>query len=255
MAVLVAACGTGEGAPHGGDFQEPPRWAPRPADQWEIQLQGAVALREDTEVYDVDLDETAAAAVQEMHDAGAKVVCYLNAGAVEDWRSDSADFPAEVIGEPMDGWPGERWLDVRRIDVLEPIMRARIEACRAKGFDAIDPDNVEGYANPSGFDLTVADAVAYFDVLARIAHEQGMSIGLKNGAAMVTDVVDLADFAVNEQCQAFGECDGWKPFAERGKAVLNIEYEGGADAACAGRPDGFTTVYGVPELDRPVTRC
>ena len=61
-----------------------------------------------------------------------------------------------MLGKELDGWPGERWLDVRRWDVLEPILAARFDVCRQKGFDAVEPDNVDGYANESGFPLTAS---------------------------------------------------------------------------------------------------
>ena len=64
--------------------------------------------------------------------------------AVEDWRADVGDFPAAVFGSEMEGWADERWLDIRRTDLLEPIMRRRIETCAEKGFDAVDPDNMNG---------------------------------------------------------------------------------------------------------------
>ena len=60
-----------------------------------------------------------------------------------------------LLGRP-NGWPGERWFDIRRLDVLGSIMRDRIENCRRKGFDAVEPDNVDGYANRTGFPLDCA---------------------------------------------------------------------------------------------------
>ncbi len=73
-------------------------------------------------------------------------VCYINAGAWENWRPDAGDYPSAVIGKPLDGWPGERWLDIRRLDVLAPILESTdwINAA-AKGFDGVEFDNVEGY--------------------------------------------------------------------------------------------------------------
>jgi hypothetical protein len=55
-----------------------------------------------------------------------------------------------VIGNDYEGWPGEKWLDIRQIDQLAPIMRARLDACRAKGFDGIEPDNIDEYTNDTG---------------------------------------------------------------------------------------------------------
>jgi hypothetical protein len=51
-----------------------------------------------------------------------------------------------VLGK-TNGWLGERWLDIRRLPVLEPIMRARLAPCKAKGFDGVEADNVDGYTN------------------------------------------------------------------------------------------------------------
>ena len=93
----------------------------------------------------------------------------MNAGGWEDWRSDADAFPAPVLGEPLDDWEGERWLDTRQLDVLLPIMTARLDACAAKGCDAVDPDNVDGYGAETGFDLTRADTVAYVRALAEAA--------------------------------------------------------------------------------------
>jgi hypothetical protein len=60
-----------------------------------------------------------------------------------------------VIGDPYEGWPGERWLDIRRIDLLAPLIGQRLELCRIKGFDAVEPDNIDGYTNDTGFSLRV----------------------------------------------------------------------------------------------------
>jgi hypothetical protein len=46
----------------------------------------------------------------------------------------------------MDGWPKEKWVDIRSVHV-RTIMSKRIELAAQKGFDAIDPDNVDGYVS------------------------------------------------------------------------------------------------------------
>jgi hypothetical protein len=62
-------------------------------------------------------------------------------GTAERFRPDYARFPHSVLGRP-NGWPGERWLDIRSLSVLEPIMTERFQMCREKGFDAIKPDDI-----------------------------------------------------------------------------------------------------------------
>jgi hypothetical protein len=70
-------------------------------------------------------------------------------GRLERFRRDKDKFPDSVLGRALDGWPGERWLDIRRIGVRAPIMKARIAKCARKGFDALEPDNIDGYQNKS----------------------------------------------------------------------------------------------------------
>ena len=112
-------------------------------------------------MYDIDLFNNDAATVSALHEDGRIVICYMNAGGWENWRSDAAKFPEEIIGKNLDGWEGERWLDIRRLDVLAPIMEDQMIACKNKGFDGIEPDNVDGYLNDTGFDLTATDQLEF----------------------------------------------------------------------------------------------
>ena len=89
------------------------------------------------------------------------MVCYMNAGAWEEWRPDAGAFPTGIIGDDQDDREVERWLDVRRIDILASIMEARMDSCRDKGFDGIEPDNIDGFMNDTGYDLTYKDQLAY----------------------------------------------------------------------------------------------
>lgn len=252
LAFLISLCGCqGQEKDRGTDRQ----WEPRTSDSWQIQLQGDVAIEPGVDIYDVDIDSTSAQFVKKVHDAGGRAICYLNAGALEDWRTDVGDLPASVTGAPMEGWPGEYWFDIRQLDVLKPLMIKRIDTCKSKGFDAIDPDNVDGYLNKSGFALTKKDSVAYLQLLSELAHDRGMSIGLKNGLSMIPQMVNVVDFAINEQCQQYQECAAYKPLVAAGKTVLNIEYEGGAAAVCGHEASGLTTVYADLALDGALIRC
>ncbi len=51
-----------------------------------------------------------------------------------------------------------------------------------------------------------------------------MLIGLKNNLDQLRYLVTDFDFAVNEQCHEFNECDGYKVFVAKGKPVFNAEY-------------------------------
>ncbi len=112
---------------------------------------------------------------------------WVNADAWEDFRPDRDAYPPSVLGRG-NGRPGERRVDIRRLDVLRPILAARMDMCAEKGFDAVDPDL------------------------------------LKNDLDQIPAPVDDFDFAVNEKCAEFDECAKLAPFVASGKAVLHAEY-------------------------------
>jgi hypothetical protein len=208
------------------------RWKPRPGLAWQWQLDGKVDPSADVPVYDIDGFESSAADVARLHRDGRKVICYINVGAWEDFRPDKDAFPRSLLGEE-NGWAGERWLDIRQSDVLRPLMERRFDMCRDKGFDAVEPDLVEGYGNDTGFPLTARDQLTYNRMIADIAHERGLSVGLKNDLPQIPQLVADFDFAVNEECAQYDECGRLTPFIEAGKAVFHVEYTEPRSGFCA----------------------
>jgi hypothetical protein len=196
----------------------------RPGISAQVQLSGKVDTSFAVGAYDIDGFDNGAAVVDRIHARGAKAICYISAGSWEDWRPDASDFPDSVKGKKLAGWPGEKWLDIRRLDVLRPIMAKRMDMCAAKGFDAVDPDNVDGYTQETGFKITAADQLDYNRMLARMAHGRGMLVGLKNDTDQVRALVSNFDFSVVESCFRYTECGRYSPFVEAGKAVIAIEY-------------------------------
>jgi hypothetical protein len=206
-------------------------------------------------VYDIDGFNTTASTVTSVHAAGSKAICYISAGSWENWRSDANSFPASVKGS-SNGWPGEVWLDIRQISILGPIMEARLDMCKTKGFDAVEFDNVDGYTNKTGFPLTATDQIAYNTYLANAAHARGLSAALKNDIDQVKDLISVFDFAINEQCFQYDECDTLKPFISANKAVLNVEYSGSTSTFCPqAKTLKFSSILKDLDLDNPVTFC
>jgi hypothetical protein len=178
------------------------------------------------DVYDIDWEYNPASTVARLHDLGKRVICYVDVGVFEDYRGDAAAFPKSAIGSKDSHWEGSYWLDVRRLDVLLPIMERRVATCREKGFDAVEPDEVDGYANASGFPLTAADQLTYNRALADLVHRYGMSVGLKGDIDQAADLWSSFDWTLNEQCFQFDECDALsRTFVANGKAVLQVEYD------------------------------
>lgn len=198
-------------------------YVPAPVTSWQLQLTGKVNQTVNAQMFDIDLFDNTAAVVASLHAKGRKVTCYFSAGSFESWRPDAARFPAAVKGNG-NGWPGEQWLDVRRLDVLGPIMEARLDLCRQKGFDSADPDNVDGYTNSTGFPLTAADQLTYNVFLANAAHARGLSVALKNDMSQAQALVPYFDWTLNEQCFQYHECTTLLPFTDAGKAVMQVEY-------------------------------
>lgn len=198
-------------------------WKPGLGDTWQWQLRGTVNTSYAVTVYDIDLFDTPVSTIQALQAAGKKVVCYFSAGSSENWRTDFQRFQAGDMGNALDGWPGERWLDTRSANVRQ-IMLARLDLAASKGCNGVEPDNVDGYANQSGFALSAVTQLDFNRFLASEAHKRSLSIALKNDIDQLPDLVGDFDFAVNEQCHEYAECDAYKGFIASGKPVLNVEY-------------------------------
>ena len=191
---------------------------------WQIQLQGPLNTSYNVELYDIDLFNTDPAIITTLKQRGVKVICYFSAGTYEVWREDARSFPHEAIGNELDEWEGERWLDIRNETVKE-IMLSRLDLAKFKGCDGVDPDNVSGYKHDTGFGFTYEDQLTYNKFLSKEAKKRGLSIGLKNDLEQIAELHPYFDFAINEECHQYDECDYLLPFIENNKPVFNIEYD------------------------------
>ena len=203
-------------------------WRPKAgyATQWQWQLNGTAPRHiSGVSIYGFDGFTATSSQVASLKAKGAKTICYMSAGAWEDWRPDANRFGSSVLGDDLDGWDGERWLDLRRISALKPLMAERAKVCDTKGFDAIEWDNVDGYTHRTGFPLTAKHQRDYNIMLAGLAHARGLAVALKNDVDQITTLEPYFDFAINEECFAYNECGVYRAFTSKGKLVLNVEYD------------------------------
>ena len=244
------------GATPSAGAPEPGWYHPPSSATWQWQLSGDVNTEYAADVYDIDLFDVPDATIASLHAAGRHVICYFSAGSHEDWRADAGAFPAAAIGEPLGDWEGEHWLDVRLPGVMA-VLLARLDHARERGCDGVEPDNVDGFANETGFPLTEADQVAFNRALAAAAHERGLAVALKNVPELFPALVDVFDFAVTEQCHEQDWCADVTPFVTAGKPVFDAEYvdqsgaaQSLADAVCPeARRLGIATLVLPLELD------
>jgi hypothetical protein len=245
-------------------------WKPKSGVSWQLYLQGAVpnTSNEGIDVWDIDLYDNSASTIKALQDQGSKVVCYFSAGSYEDWRSDKDDFQPSDLGNDLEGWPGEKWLNINSPNVHK-IMEARMDIAVSKGCNAIDPDNVDGYNNDNGLGLTEQDSVNYISFLAQAAHDRNLAIGLKNAGDIIPDVLDVVQFSVNEQCLQYQECDTFRPFIDQDKPVFHVEYPKGDstnnnlsvatsrfDSICDDSTSkGFSTIIKNMDLDIWIEEC
>ena len=217
-------------------------WRPTRGMTWDWQLTSSVNTQADVDIYDIDAFLASEKLIASLHAKGRKVVCYVNVGAWEDFRPDAAQFPASVLGKVWSEtkYQDEKWLDIRQLDVLGPILEARFDMAKKKGCDAIEPDNIDGYedsgqpSDRTGFHLTYQDQLTFNRYIACEAHKRGMSVALKNDSSQVRELARDFDFVVSEQCFDYRECKDYKPFLDANKAVLVAEYiEDLGDAASA----------------------
>jgi hypothetical protein len=231
LALVLAGCGGASSlapvAPANFSAVAPPAkswWYPTVGETFQIQYDGKLDLSVPADVYDLDMFDTRPETVRKLHAMGRKVVCYIDVGTWEKWRPDAKKFPKSVLGRPDGHWPGERWLDIRQTQILEPIMGARYDRCKKKGFDAIDPDNLAGYQSRTGFPLNAKDQITYNTWVANAAHARGLGVDQKNDNNQLKELASLFDFGVDEQCFVQGWCHQLTIFTNNNRLAVDVEY-------------------------------
>ncbi len=194
-----------------------------PETTWYWQLKGNLNMEYHAKVYDIDLFNSSKELIDRLHKRGKVVICYFSAGSYEDWRWDKDRFHIEELGEKLESWRDERWLDIRSENIKQ-IMVDRLTLAKKRGCDGVEADNVDGYINGTGFTLTYNNQIEFNRFLANNAHKLGLLIGLKNDIEQIDDLVSYFDFAINEECHEYNECNNLIPFLKQNKPVFNVEY-------------------------------
>jgi hypothetical protein len=254
---FASTAATARSAP--GSAGEPQgRWQPTPTTApWQWQLQGKIDVNVPAPVFDVDAFDVSPRTVRRLHSMGRKVICYLDVGSWESYRPDAGEFPRSVLGRRYEGFPNERWLDIRRFHSFAAPLERRFGICARKGFDAVEPDNLAGWENKTGFPISAVDQLRFNRWVARQVHARGMAVALKNDGPQAGQLVGEFDFAIVEQCFQYEECGAYRVFTQKDKAVFEAEYELEPAAYCVeAQSIGFSAIRKSYDLfARPWLPC
>ncbi|MGV9379608.1 endo alpha-1,4 polygalactosaminidase [Nonomuraea sp. NPDC003707] len=278
-------------------------WRPPVDSRWQYQLQGSKTYAATggvnvdicgvpqsggacvrPTVFDIDLyaaEEVAGdnktlntAAVKAIHARGAKAICYIDAGSIEDFRPDYQQFVDfhkkngnSLLGKPFSAeFPNERWANINndkgQRDFLLKMMAARVDKCVQAGFDGVEFDVVNAHEegkSVTGWTVSPATQLVYNRALAGLAHDRGLSVALKNDLSQAEELVSSFDYAVNEECFQFDECSELSVFVKAGKPVFHVEYETAPASFCAGSKTLKFNSLKKPEdyslFDKPYKPC
>jgi hypothetical protein len=252
--LLVACTGTdgtlvvrhdgGSGAPAavaGAPAVAPDPYVPPANVRWRAQLDGAVDIQQEAELFYLDAEQQDPDDLATLRAQGRPYLCYLSAGSVESYREDAAEFPARAIGNTLENYPRERWLDVRD-SAVRGLMAKRVTALSAFGCAGVPPSSLSVHIADTGFDLSLNDALDYASWLAERIHAAGMSAGLTGPSTLTTELWRIFDFGLAISCVNGSGCSEYAPFLSAKKTVLHLEVgdEGDAPAICnAAKSLGF----------------
>ncbi len=236
----------------------PAVWKPlQSGTAWQWQLTGAVNETvldgvSGPKMYDIDMWDATPDLISRLQAKGIYVVCYVESGDWAKGRPDAGDYASVILGRSISGFPDEKYVNITALDgpagptgkTLRQIMQARLELARSKGCQGIEPDLDDLHTYSTGFSISIDQMVNYNKAIIEMGHARGMSVGLKNGASggdFEKRMLDAgADWALNEECNQYDECDGYSQFIAAGKPVFQVEYldnqrkpYSGANGTCA----------------------
>lgn len=167
-------------------------------------------------------------------------VCYVNTFQTQPdeiawWRANHPTLllrnaSGNYVGDPM--W-GEILLDTRtsaKRTALSRIMNGWFAGCADKGYDAIEPDNLDTWTRSQGL-ITKANNVNMMRLLTAGAHAEDLAIAQKNVSPELGAQGPAIgfDFSIVEECQVWSECG--PVLTNYGGRVYEIEYTDNEEVA------------------------
>jgi hypothetical protein len=160
-------------------------------------------------------------------------ICYINAfqtQAYQDgwWKQHHPNLLLRKNGKLVEdpGWPGEIILNTSTAADRKALLKIEsgwLKGCKAKGFAAVEPDNLDSNTRSKHL-LTQAEDFAFAKMFVAAGHADGLAIAQKNDAEQSAHLRKTVhfDFAIAEECQVYSECSYY--MKTYGDEVFEIEY-------------------------------
>ena len=216
-------------------------WRPEPGTTWQWQITGTVDERSARDVRRRPVRRPPAASnqnagmVERLQRRGIVVICYL-APAPGRVPARRRLFPAErdrqldrLGGRALARHPGASW------PKFAPIIWARFDLAVARLRRRRARPEQPARQRPGLPDHARGSEGVVLEVAGQ-AHRRGLSVGMKNGIETSDrDTVAAFDWALNEECFQYDECDALQPFIDAGKAVFAVDYRAADGRFCRRR--------------------
>jgi hypothetical protein len=170
-------------------------------------------------------------------------ICYVNAYQTQaddpdvDRPDEQSNWPQELVLTALGddpNWGGEYLIDIstpKKRAAAADWVRPMQEECAAKGFKAVEFDNLDSWTRFDGTPLAgqvpfgKEEALQYAALLVADAHALGLAAAQKNTAELTHAEARQQvgfDFAIAEECGRYHECGRYR--ANYGNLVFVVEY-------------------------------
>lgn len=231
IVAAVASVGVAGGTASG------PRFSPPPANaKFDYQIGGDYPLPAGVRI--VSRDWFIGSAPKSTY-----AICYVNAYQTQDDEpgidrpDERSNWPSDLVLTALGDDPN--WGGEYLVDISTKAKRARAAAwispmvatCKRKGFKAVEYDNLDSWTRFDGTPVEKkvpfgrADAIAYAELLADLAHRNGLAAAQKNTVELPRNISRGRigfDFAIAEECGRWNECQGYRDVY--GNHLIVIEY-------------------------------
>jgi len=172
------------------------------------------------DVIGLDLFDAKYGDLKRFKDAGKKLIAYTSIH-FENWRPDAESFPDYIKVQNLGTWSGEKIIDVRWWEAIQPIFSARFRLAIDKGFDALELDNTDQRAPH----VSEHQMIYHVKRLVALAGEYGLKVFQKNTGGFTHELQPLCAGVIAESCNTYGECFLYKTYSDNKKPVWMIEYD------------------------------